>query len=190
MGQLTYSLRSKIVVMFTRLHQNSKSQRNHSVSLYRQKPSRTGSAAVECTICLLVLLPIIFGTLETCAGFLVKQSLTVSAFEGVRAGVGRGTTNADILVRTAQVLEFRNVDLGSASTTEFAQPGAQHGIFLITPGGLPVEQLDALDPITVRIVAPAAGNATPIFEHLVNRNIEASATMVREFDSPAETVVN
>ena len=175
--------------MFSRFRKNSKAQSSKSVRFSSRKQNRSGAAAVECTFCLLLLLPIIFGTLETCAGFLVKQSLTVSAFEGVRAGVGRGTTNADILTRTAQVLEFRNVSLGEASTTEFAQPGAQHGIFLITRDGLPVDQLDALDPITIRIVAPAAGNATPIFEHLFNRDIEASATMVREFDQPVANVV-
>lgn len=150
--------------------------------------NRSGNAAVECALCLLVLTPIIFGTLETCAGILVKQSLTVSAFEGIRAGVGRGTTNADILTRTRQVLEFRGVSLGEASTTEFASPGDEHGIFLITPDNTAVEDLDALDPITLRIVAPAGENATPIFEYLVNRNIEASVTMVREFDKPVTNV--
>ena len=148
-----------------------------------------GVASVECAICLLVLLPIILGTLEICAGYLVKQSLTVSAYEGVRSGVGRGTTNADILIRTAQTLEFRNIDLGEASTTEFAKPGDEYGIFLITPGNLPVEQLDGLDPITVRVVAPSAENATPIFENLFARKISASATMVREFDSPTQDTV-
>lgn len=154
----------------------------------RRGRQRTGTSTVECAICLLVLVPIIFGTLEVCAGFLVKQSLTVSAYEGVRSGVGRSTTNADILTRTAQILKFRNISLGGASTTEFAKTGDQYGIFLITPGNLPVEKLDALDPITVRIVAPSDGNATPIFEHLLNRSIEASATMVREFDSPVDDI--
>lgn len=167
--------------MFSRLN---KSSRAHVVHCSKSRSTRSGSAAVECALCLLVLVPIIFGTLETCAGILVQQSLTVSAFEGVRGGVGRGTTNADILIRTAQVLEFREVTLGEASTTEFAQPGAKHGIFLETRDGLPVEELNALDPITVRIIAPAAGNATPIFDHLIDRNIEASVTMVREFDAP------
>jgi hypothetical protein len=170
--------------MFLRLNKNSKSA--NSLRSQFRRTNRRGAATVECTFCLLVLLPIIFGTLEVCAGYLVKQSLTVSSFEGVRAGVGRGTTNADILVRTAQVLEFRNISLGDASTTEFAQPGDEHGIFLITPGNLPVEDLDALDPITVRVVAPSTGNATPIFNHLLSRSIEASTTMVREFDSPID----
>jgi len=170
--------------MFLRSNRTSKPQTIDQRRLRPKKLSRSGIAAVECALCLLVLTPIIFGTLEICAGILVQQSLTVSAFEGVRAGVGRGTTNADILTRTAQVLAFRGVSLGEGSTTEFAQPGAQHGIFLITPNNLPIDQLDALDPITVRIVAPTEGNATPIFDHLINRSIEVSVTMVREFDAP------
>lgn len=174
--------------MFLRSNRSSKPQPTDLGHLRSRNPNRAGTAAVECAICLLVLTPIIFGTLELCGGFLVRQSLTVSAFEGVRAGVGRGTTSADILVRTAQVLEFRGVTLGKASTTEFAQQGAEHGIFLVTPNGVPVEELDALDPITVRIVAPAAGNATPIFDHLLNRNIEAAVTMVREFDQPIRNI--
>ncbi|WP_148618881.1 hypothetical protein [Mariniblastus fucicola] len=88
------------------------------------------------------------------------------------------------MTRTSQILEFRNVSLGEASTTEFAEPGDEYGIFLITRDGLAVEDLDALDPITVRIVAPSDENATPVFKHLLNRKIEASATMVREFDKP------
>ena len=112
---------------------------------------------------------------------------------GVRGSPGRGWPRHNQRRHSSshgQVLEFRDVDLGEASTTEFAQPGAEHGIFLITRDGLPIDELDALDPITVRIVAPAADNATPIFRHLINRNIEARATMVREFDSPAEVIVN
>lgn len=172
--------------MITRFKQASNAQNVKPRRFRSRKPNRSGVAAVECAFCLLILTPIIFGTLEICAGYLAKQSMTVSAYEGVRAGVGRGTTNADILVRTAQVLEFRGVSLGKASTTEFAKTGDQHGIFLITPGGLPVEELDALAPITVRIVAPSEGNATPVFDHLINRDISVSVTMVREFDSPID----
>jgi hypothetical protein len=175
--------------MFKRYQQLRKPFNRTVLRTGRRDFNRSGAAAVECALCLLILTPIIFGTLETCAGILVKQSLTVSAFEGVRAGTGRGTTNADILTRTRQVLEFRQVSLGEASTTEFANPGDEHGIFLITPNDDDVEDLDALDPITLRIVAPSAGNATPIFEYLFNRNIEASVTMVREFDKPVTNVV-
>ena len=172
--------------MLTRFKKAAKTQNRSARKFRSRKPGRSGVATVECAICLLMLTPLIFGTLEICAGYLAKQSLTVSAYEGVRAGVGRGTTNDDILVRTLQVLEFRGIDLGSGSTTDFADAGARHGIFLITPGGLPVQQLDALDPITVRIVVPADGNATPVFGRLINRDIEATVTMVREFDQPID----
>lgn len=172
--------------MFYRLNHASKPRTASRGRTGLEKPKRSGIAAVECAFCLIILIPIIFGTLEICAGILAQQSLTVAAYEGVRAGVGRGTTDADILVRTAQVLEFRGINLGTASTTEFAKPGDRHGIFLITPGGLPVEQLDALDTITLRIVAPSAGNATPIFEHVANRDVTAAVTMVREFDRPID----
>ena len=170
--------------MFQRSNQTTKQLNRKSLRSRWRDLNRSGSAAVECALCLLILTPIIFGMLEMCAGILVQQSLTVSAFEGVRAGTGRGTTSEDILVRTRQVLEFRGVDLGDASMTEFATAGAEHGIFLTTPDDANVEDLDALDPITLRIVAPSAGNATPIFEFLFNRNIEASVTMVRDFDKP------
>ncbi len=175
--------------MFQRFNQTVKSLTRKRLRSRARDSNRSGAAAVECALCLLVLTPIIFGTLETCAGILVQQSLTVSAFEGVRAGTGRGTTSEDILVRTRQVLEFRGVKLGEASLTEFASEGDKHGIFLITPGDADVEDLNALDPITLRIVAPAAGNATPIFEHLINRDIEASVTMVREFDRPVGNII-
>lgn len=175
--------------MFQRSNQTAKPFTRKRLRSRSRDSNRSGAAAVECALCLLVLTPIIFGTLEMCSGILVKQSLTVSAFEGVRSGTGRGTTSADILTRTRQVLEFRGVTLGNASMTEFANTGDEHGIFLITPDDDDVEDLDALDPITLRIVAPSAGNATPIFEYLVNRNIEASVTMVREFDKPVGNII-
>ena len=174
--------------MFLRFNQNLKRQAANRLRSQSGNSNRKGLATVEIAFCLVLLIPFILGTLEMCAGYLVKQSLTVSAFEGVRAGVGRGTTNADILIRTAQVLEFRQISLGTASTTEFADADDDFGIFLITRDDLPVEDLDALDPITVRVVAPSGENATPIFNHLVDRKIQASVTMVREFDKPVVNV--
>lgn len=142
-----------------------------------RRSQRRGVAIVESIPCLMVLLIITFGTIEVCAGIYVKQSLVIAAYEGVRAGVGRGTTNQQIIDRAEEILAFRNI------TWNESDPN--YGVFIITPNDAPVDELDALDPITVHIVVPSTGNSSPIFNHMLNRDIDGSATMVREFDPPA-----
>ena len=133
---------------------------------------RGGGAAVEAAFCFPLIVLLMMGTLEVCAGIYLKESLTVCAFEGIRVGVHRNATAEEVMESALAALEDRQItipdnddDLGvTISPSDF---GA----------------LDALDPITITIVAPTAGNSLYIFDSLVNRNVSASVTMVREFDS-------
>ena len=111
------------------------------------------------------------GTLEVCAGLYLKESLTVCAFEGVRVGVHRRATAEDVIARAEQALADRQVTIPDNDP--------DLGI-TITPSDF--SSLKALDPITIQIVAPTAGNSLYIFDSLVNRNVTATVTMVREFD--------
>ena len=106
-----------------------------------------------------------FGTLETCAGLYLKETLTVAAFEGVRVGVRRRATADDVIARANEVLDERGV---VGATVE------------VSPSNF--NSLDALDPITVTIAAPTAGNSLYIFDFVADKTASARCTMVREFD--------
>jgi Flp pilus assembly protein TadG len=166
-----------------RIHSNQRSRRRSKTG------NRRGTAAVEVVPCILLLLSLTFGTLEVCTGILLKQSLTIAAFEGVRAGVGRGTTEADIIEQTRKILEFRGVKWGDPANNydsydAIPDQDGDYGIFITTPNGAAVEDLEALEPITVRIVIASSSNATPIFKHLLDRKIDAQVVMVRSFSPP------
>ena len=111
------------------------------------------------------------GTLEVCAGIYLKESLTVCAFEGIRVGVHRRATADDVRNRVLEALADRQVTIPD---------GDDEAGVTIAPSDF--SSLDALDEIRVTIVAPTAGNSLYIFDSLVNRYVDASVTMVREFD--------
>ncbi len=113
------------------------------------------------------------GTLEICAGIYLKESLTLCAYEGVRAGIHRRSTAEDVMERVLEMLEDRLITIPEDSG------GSPQGIEIIPSD---FSGLNALDPITVRITAPTAGNSLYIFDSLVNRDVAVSVTMVREFD--------
>ncbi len=135
----------------------------------KRKPKRfrkrKGAAAVECAFCIPVVILLMFGTLETCSGIFLKESLTVAAFEGARVGVRRRATSAAVIEQVEAILQIREVTNAD-----------------ITVEPMDFSTLSALDPITVTIVAPAAGNSLYIFDFMAGRDVSAQVTMVREFD--------
>ena len=147
-------------------------QRGRAVGPRTKRPMRRGAAAVEAAFCFPLIILLMMGTLEVCAGIYLKESVTVCAFEGVRVGVHRGATAEDVIARAEQALADRQVIIPSDDPA-----------FGITVIPADFSDLKALDPITVQIVAPTAGNSLYIFDSLVNRNVSASVTMVREFDN-------
>lgn len=139
----------------------------------RKRNARKGGAAVEAAICFPVIILLMMGTLEICAGIYLKESLTVCAYEGVRAGIHRRSTADEVMERVLAMLEDRHITIPEDAG------GTPQGIEIIPSD---FGDLEALDPITVRITAPTAGNSLYIFDSLVNRNVSASVSMVREFD--------
>ena len=105
------------------------------------------------------------GTLEISAGLYLRESLSVCCFEACRVGTRRGATAEDVLARAEEVLADRDVVNANV---------------ILTPNNY--ESLNSLDQITVQIIAPTAGNSIFIFDNLTNRSIQASVTMIREFD--------
>lgn len=129
--------------------------------------SRHGAAVVEAAICLPLIIILMLGTLEICAGFYLRESLTVAAYEGARAGVKRRATREDVEARIQDILAARNVTLDHGGSIE------------IVPGDF--SSLQALDPITVRVTANTTGNSVMIFDSMINRRLSANVVMLREF---------
>ncbi len=146
-------------------------RRGRRIGTCAQRNVRRGGAAVEAAICFPLIVLIMMGTLESCAGIYLKESVTICAFEGVRVGVRRNGTAQDV----------RDTVLAALADRQVIIPGddSSLGVF-ITPASF--DSLDALDEINVQIVAPTAGNSLYIFDSFVNRNVSCSVTMVREFD--------
>lgn len=128
---------------------------------------------MEAAFCFPVIIILMMGTLEICAGIFLKESLTLCAYEGVRAGIHRRSSAEDVMDRVLEMLEDRQITIPEGAG------GTPQGIEIIPSD---FSDLNALDPITVRIIAPTAGNSLYIFDSLVDRNVSASVTMVREFD--------
>lgn len=158
--------------MKTQSSKQIQSRRNKSVRFAgRRSSDRRGGAAVEAAICFPFIIILMLGTLEVCAGIYLKESITVCAFEGVRLGTRRRGTAEEVRDRALAALAERQVTIPENDPSV--------GV-TVTPENF--DSLNALDPITVQITVPTAGNALFIFDSLVNRNVTASVTMVREFD--------
>ena len=125
---------------------------------------RRGVAATEFAVCLPILMVIVIGTIEACSMIYLKQTLSVAAYEGVRASLKPGATAADVTVACNRILTARKV---SGSTVN------------LTPANL-----DTAAPqtwITVRVTASGAANTVVpgwFYDSLV---IDGSATMMKEF---------
>jgi len=145
--------------------QTSKSVRSRL--LHRR--SRPGAAVVEAALCIPIIIILMFGTLEVSAGFYLKESLTIAAYEGARIGARRRGTREQVIARVEDILEARNVNLGDSGT------------ITVTPNDLTT--LGAVQPLTITIQAPSAGNSVLFFDTLANRTITAEVTIAREFDN-------
>lgn len=127
---------------------------------------RKGAAAVEAAFCIPILIILMFGTLETCSGIFLTESLKIVAYEGARVGVRRGANIEQVRDRCADILSARKVNGGTVT---------------ITPEDF--NTLDALEPITVTVTAPYQGNSSFVFRFFKDLSSNASVSMMREFDS-------
>lgn len=125
---------------------------------------RRGLAAVEVAVCLPILLMITFGVIESCNLIYFKQSLTVSAYEGVRAAISSNSTAATTTDRAQQVLTDRRVQGATIETVPSDPATAAYG-----------------DYILVRVTADYSQNALLPGWFFGNRQIEANIRMMKEF---------
>ena len=127
--------------------------------------TRRGAPAVECAFCLPMVLLFMFATLEVCSALFVKESLTISCYEGCRVGVLRGATRQDVIDQCDDFLQKRGV----VNATVEVFPADFTG-------------LKALDPVRVRITAPSADNSFFVGKFMEGKSIQSEVSMAREFD--------
>lgn len=126
--------------------------------------SRSGVAATEFAVCLPILLILLIGTIEACTMIYLKQTLSVAAYEGIRAAVAPNSTTASVNAACNRILESRNVQ--NASVT-------------ISPGNYSNEPAETW--LTVRVTAPGRDNSIIPGWFYDDHEIAAEATMMKEF---------
>src|SRR5829696_4259926 len=71
--------------------------------------TRRGVAAAELAVCLPIVVLLVIATIESCSALFLKQSLTASAYEGVRAAIKKGATTASVQTACNQILADRRI---------------------------------------------------------------------------------
>lgn len=85
-------------------------QKTRKLSQLRSRAAnRTGAAVVEFAVLLPVMILLVFGSIEMANGIFLKQAISVSAYEGARAGSRSGGTEAEVKSRISEVLTSRGI---------------------------------------------------------------------------------
>ncbi|MEO2047664.1 MAG: TadE/TadG family type IV pilus assembly protein [Pirellulales bacterium] len=71
--------------------------------------TRQGVAAAELAVCLPVLVLLVLAMIESCTMIFLKQSLTVTAYEGVRTVLQERAVAADVQKTCQQIFADRRV---------------------------------------------------------------------------------
>jgi hypothetical protein len=106
--------------------QNSR-KRIHSTPTRHQ---RSAVVTVELSIVLPVLMILVIGIVESCNLFYIKQSLTISAYEGARAAIVKDMPVGSINVRSNQVLTDRKIASGTVLVTPTTPSTAAYGSYI------------------------------------------------------------
>jgi hypothetical protein len=130
----------------------------------RANASRRAVAASELAVCLPVIVLLVLAMIESCTMIFLKQSLTVSAYEGVRTALQPNAVAADVEASSTAVLTDRRV---------------QQARVIVTPANF--ETLEPGAYITVTVSAPADRNSVLPGKFFRGRTLTASATMMKEF---------
>ncbi len=130
-----------------------------------RKENRDGIATSELAICLPILILLTLAVLETCTVIFLKETITISAYEGARVGIRKQGTDAQVAAKVQTFLESRGI-IFESDFVEISDPG--------------FDQASDLQNITVTVNVPCDGNTYSgwIFSE---RFISASVTMRKEF---------
>lgn len=103
--------------------------------------------------------------IETCTVIFLKESVTLSAYEGARIGIHKNATDAQVSSRIQEFLDSRGIEYEDNFLT-FSNPS--------------FDDADALENVTVTVTVPCEGN-TYTGWMFTGRSVEASVTMRKEF---------
>lgn len=123
-----------------------------------------GVAATELAVCLPVIVLMVLATIEACSALFLKQSLTVAAYEGVRAAIAAGATTADVQASCNQILTDRKIK-GATITI------SPSNISALNPG----------DFIDVTVSAPCTTNSLVPATFYRGKTLSAKASMMMEY---------
>lgn len=124
--------------------------------------NRNGAAVTELAVCMPIFVTCVFGTLEICSGIYLRQTLTISAYEGARAAGFYGSSPGEATVAAMKILTDRGITGGNVT---FDPPNPEDTL--------------AGTMITARVSAPTNKNCYR-FAFLPNKDIVVTATMVKE----------
>jgi Flp pilus assembly protein TadG len=125
--------------------------------------TRLGVAATELAVCLPVIVLLVVATIEACSMVFVKQSLTVSAYEGVRTALVKGATASDVQATCDQILRDRNIVGGTV---------------VVTPPN--IQSLNPGEYVDVTVSAPCDQNTIVPNGFYRGRDLSATASMMIE----------
>ncbi|MCA9198033.1 MAG: pilus assembly protein [Planctomycetales bacterium] len=127
---------------------------------WRQK--RKAAALVELAVCLPAIVALTFGTIEATTMMFLKQSLAITAYEGVRVAIKKGTSTTDVENACNQILTSRRIQNSNITI----EPASLTGV---SPG----------EEVMVRISAPVQDNSVMQLRFFTG-SISAEVCMVRE----------
>jgi len=122
-----------------------------------------GVAAAELAVCLPLVVLLVIASIEACSAIFLKQSLTVAAYEGVRAAVAPGGTSSSVQATCNQVLADRRVN-GAAVTV------SPSNISALAPG----------EYVNVTVTAPCSSNSLVPTSFYRGRSLSTTASMMIE----------
>ena len=128
-----------------------------------QKQDRKGAAVAELAICLPAIVLLVMGAIECCSMIFLRQSLHITAYEGVRVAIKENTDSTQVWNRCQRVLSERGINdsaiVISPAETEFQARGT---------------------PISVQVTAPCSSNNALPLQFFGSQQMSATATMVKE----------
>jgi Flp pilus assembly protein TadG len=128
-----------------------------------KKHARRATATVEFAVCIPLMLLFICGGIEICQRIMLRQTATLTAYEGLRLAVRRYTTTAMVQSRCDSILRDR---------------GIKNATVAITPTS--IENQVRNTPIRINVTIPWQGNTPLRFLAGTAGEIRAQGVMVRE----------
>jgi hypothetical protein len=111
----------------------------------RQRKKR-GVATAELAVCLPIVVLLVVATIEACSAIFLKQSLTISAYEGVRTALEADATLTAVEGTCNRILAERRVKNASISVRPSDIAGLEPGDFV---------DVTVSAPVTANSVVPA-----------------------------------